>query len=92
MVGNQKPVAVAMHADASGGVFAIAGGRGEMAGIELDEFAARGESVERGFDGVALFAANPEVAEKCFRLTWPRGCLAMCASSAASSILFNNRG
>ena len=56
-VGNQEAVAVAMNAHAPGQILAVAGGSGVMLVGERDQVAARGETVQGGFDDRAILLA-----------------------------------
>ncbi len=66
VIGNQKPVAIPVHADAPGDVVAIPRSDGVMQVRELNDIAASRKAVERGFNGRAVFAFGAQFLEEMF--------------------------
>ncbi len=81
-VGNQKPVSVAVNADAPGDEFAALR-RGDVMQVrELDQFAAAGQAVDGGFDRGAVIALDAQFPEKMFEAGFPVRLLRRCGRAA----------
>ena len=68
-VGNQEAVAVAVHVHAADGEFAAARGGRVVAGAQLDEIAAGGQSGERGFQLGARFTPGAQLPDKLLKVS-----------------------
>ena len=62
--GDQEAVAIAVEVEASDGEFAAAGGDHELAALELDQVAARGEAGEGGFQLLAALSFGAQFADE----------------------------
>ena len=66
-VRDEEPVAVAMHVEPAGGVFAAEPRRYERARPKFDQFAAFGQAIERGLQLFARLPVRPELPNELFK-------------------------